>query len=87
MRNYIIGWDSEKNVITFEPTKNNEGKKAFNLSKKDIVTYILDFGETEVSTTLDGCLEYISENMTKEDFITLSSFLYSWGQYNGARLN
>ena len=86
MRNYTIGWDSEKNVITFEPTKYTEGRKAFNLSKKDIVTYILNFGETEVSTTLDGCLEYISENLTKEDFISLSSMLYSWGQYNGARI-
>lgn len=86
MRNYIIGWDSEKNVITFEPTKNNESRKAFNLSRKDIVTYILNFGEKEVSTNLDGCLEYISENLTKEDFISLSSMLYSWGQYNGARM-
>ena len=86
MRKYLILWEESENTINFEPMTKDKGETAFKISKKDITTFVLDFGTKTVTTTLDGCIEYISEKLEKEDFIALCSSLYFWGQYNGARL-
>ena len=87
MRNYTITWEEEKNAIILEPRKENTKGKYYELTRENIVTYVLTSGETKISSTLDGCIEYLSEYLEKEDLLTFASFLYSWGQYNGARMN
>lgn len=85
MRNYFFIWNEENNSIEFRPSAENEGGKPFVLTRENIVTYVLTTGGTKISSTLIGCLEYVIDKLTKEDFINLSDILYSWGQYNGAK--
>ena len=87
MRNYFFIWNEENNSIEFRPSAENEGGKTFFLTRENIVTYVLTTGDSKISSTLIGCLEYVLDKLTKEDFLNLSDILYSWGQYNGAKNN
>ena len=87
MRTYIFNWEESTNTIILEPTTCNKGGKTYRLSKKNVCTFVLKTEEKEIVTSLDGCIEYLNEELEKGDFIALATFLYSWGQYNGARMN
>jgi hypothetical protein len=87
MRNYFFAWDEEKNGICIRPATGNENGKEYLLTKENIVTYVLKTGDFKISSTLGGCLEYLSDKFTKEDALGLADMLYSWGQYNGAKIN
>ena len=87
MRNYFFIWNEENNSIEFRPSAKNEGGKTLFLTRENIVTYVLTTGDSKISSTLIGCLEYVLDKLTKEDFLNLSDILYSWGQYNGAKNN
>ena len=86
MRNYCITWEEETNTIIFEPYSDNKEGQFMELSRVSIVEYVLT-AEYRISSTLAGCIEYIKDKLTKEDFVSLASLLYSWGQYNGAKQN
>ena len=87
MRKYCITWEEETNTIIFEPYSDNKEGQFMRLSRVNVVEYVLESGEYRISSTLGGCIEYIKDKLTKEDFVTLASLFYSWGQYNGAKLN
>lgn len=87
MRKYFFEWSEKENAIFIKPMKSNESGKVFILTKKDIITFSLadvSIGK-ETLSTLDGCLERLSEEMEKEDFVIFAGFLYSWGSYTGAK--
>ena len=86
MRKYCITWEEETNTIIFEPYSDNKEGQFMKLSRVSIVEYVLT-AEHRISSTLDGCIEYIKDKLTKEDFVSLALLLYSWGQYNGAKQN
>ena len=86
MRKYCITWEEETNTIIFEPYSDNKEGQFMKLSRVSIVEYVLT-AEYRISSTLAGCIEYIKDKLTKEDFVSLASLLYSWGQYNGAKQN
>lgn len=86
MRTYTFEWEEKTNIILLKPTTNNKGGLIYRLSKKDFCTFILETAEKKIETSLDACLEYLKDEMEKDDFISLASILYSWGQYNGARM-
>jgi hypothetical protein len=87
MRTYTFEWEEKTNTILFKPTSNNKGGVIYRLSKKDFCTFILETAEKKIEASLDSCILYLKDEMEKEDFISLVGFLYSWGQYNGARIN
>lgn len=77
MRNYNIVWGEINNVVIFRPLE--EGGKIFRLTKENKVTYVLTTGDVKISAPLAGCLEYVSEFLTKEDLVALAEVLYYWG--------
>ena len=87
MRTYTFEWEEKTNTILLKPTTNNKGGLVYRLSKKDFCTFVLETAEKKIEASLDSCILYLKDEMEKEDFISLVSFLYSWGQYNGARIN
>ena len=84
-RNFFITWEEEKNALLIRPSE--AGFKQYILTKENIVSFNLEYDGTKITSTLDGILEYLCEKLTKEDALSLASMLYSWGQYNGAKLN
>ena len=86
MRKYCITWEEETITIIFEPYSDNKEGQFMKLSRVSIVEYVLT-AEHRISSTLAGCIEYIKDKLTKEDFVSLALLLYSWGQYNGAKQN
>ena len=86
MRTYIFECEEKPNTILLKPTTNNNGGLIYRLSKKDFCTFVLETAEKKIEASIDACLEYLKDEMEKDDFISLAGFLYSWGQYNGARM-
>jgi hypothetical protein len=86
MRTYTFEWEEKTNTILFKPNGNNKGGITYRLYKKDFCTFILETAEKKIETNLDSCILYLKDELEKDDFISLASFLYSWGQYNGARM-
>ena len=84
MRTYTFEWEEKTNTILLKPTTNNKGGLIYRLSKKDFCTFVLETAEKKIEASIDVCLEYLK--MEKDDFVSLAGFLYSWGQYNGARM-
>ena len=86
MRTYTFEWEEKTNTILFNPNGNNKSGTTYRLSRKDFSTFILETSEMKIEASIDSCILYLKDKMEKEDLISLASFLYTWGQYNGARM-
>lgn len=86
MRKYVIMWNEKNNTIEVDPSESNVGGKSYVIKRDSVVTFELISGEHKTMTTIGGCVEYLAKDLDKEDLISLASLLYSWGQYNGARM-
>ena len=82
----IITWNEETDEIEIRPTEENIEGCFYQIQKISICEFRLKWMLVQKTmSTLEGIVQYLGDDLDKDDCITLCGLFYAWGRLHGAK--